>query len=165
MTTISACKEDMKTRKLPLVGKHGDGKFAIVSDIDYDKVSQYSWYLHQDSTTEGLSYVCRTDYNGKRAKRRITVFLHSLILGKKNGYMVDHINRNTLDNRRENLRFVTPLQNNLNRRMFKKGLKAAKGYTKVGRKYQAQLHSKYLGTFNTAKEAHQRYLLEIKDSL
>jgi UDP-N-acetylmuramoylalanine--D-glutamate ligase len=33
------------------------------------------------------------------------------ILGKKKGFEIDHINRNPLDNRKENLRFVTKTQN------------------------------------------------------
>jgi hypothetical protein len=35
------------------------------------------------------------------------IYLHILLMGKKQGLMIDHINRNKLDNRRENLRFVT----------------------------------------------------------
>lgn len=151
------------TCKLPLRGKHGTGKFAILSAIDYDRASQYNWHLHKSSKSNDLFYACRNVY--KTRKDYITLFLHNFIIGKKKGYIVDHINRNTLDNRRENLRFVTPLQSNLNRRMFKDGIESVKGYKKAGEKYEARTHSKHLGTFNTAEEAHQRYLLEVKDSL
>jgi hypothetical protein len=47
------------------------------------------------------------------------VLLHRIILGAKDGEVVDHINGNPLDNRRENLRLCTPGQNGLNRRMHK----------------------------------------------
>lgn len=42
--------------------------------------------------------------------------LHRLIMGAKPGQIVDHINRDTRDNRRANLRFVTPSQNMMNRK-------------------------------------------------
>jgi len=45
-------------------------------------------------------------------KRTIKLYLHHAVIGKPpKGYVVDHINRNPLDNRRENLRFVTVAEN------------------------------------------------------
>lgn len=41
-------------------------------------------------------------------------YLHHQILPPKKGFIIDHINRNKLDNRPENLRYVTVRQNTIN---------------------------------------------------
>lgn len=68
--------------------------------------------------------------------------------------IIDHINRNKLDNRITNIRNVNLHKNNLN--IF------GKGYEKRGNKYQAAIcvnkSKKYLGLYNTEIEAHQAYL-------
>lgn len=42
--------------------------------------------------------------------------MHSLIMGYRKGMVIDHINHNKLDNRKNNLRFVTKAQNQWNRK-------------------------------------------------
>lgn len=48
------------------------------------------------------------------------MYMHRMILDPPHGMFIDHINGNGLDNRRENIRLVTPSQNALNaRRAFR----------------------------------------------
>ena len=82
--------------------KLSTGEIAVCSGCDYEKLSiQEKW--SQD--THGYPYF--TDYSqGKK-----TIKLHNYLIGEiPEGYVVDHINGNKLDNRRENLRIITKLR-------------------------------------------------------
>ena len=67
--------------------------------------------------------------------------------------VIDHVNRNKLDNQVSNLRLVSNQENQFNRN--------AKGYYKRGNKYEAkiQLNGKqiHLGTYDTEEEASNSY--------
>jgi len=77
----------------------------FVSDCDYEKLKEFKWYAN----TQKQIFRCKR----RRASLR-TFFIHREILEAKDGEIVDHINRNTLDNQRENLRIVSGSQNNFN---------------------------------------------------
>jgi len=86
----------------------GRSYWAIVDDEDYPLVLQYSWHLRE---IRG----CRYAMNWQRINgKRYAVSLHSLLIGMRRGFQIDHINGNGLDNRRSNLRHVTPAQNQAN---------------------------------------------------
>lgn len=76
------------------------------------------------------------------------------------GLEVDHINGNSLDNRRSNLRIATPQQNKFNTKSrSKKGL--PKGVEQRGSSFRVTItinYSKYnLGTYDTVQEAEEVY--------
>ena len=89
-------------------------------------------------------------------------YLHRLIAGlpKTDPHTVDHINRNTLDNRRENLRICTPRENSWNRKLPV----SRAGYTGIqarGKRFEARIQiggkKLCLGTFDTREEAARAY--------
>lgn len=65
---------------------------ALVDERDYLLVADYTWHVHN-------GYACTV-------KKRRHVFMHRLLLQPQPKEIIDHINRNRLDNRRMNLRIV-----------------------------------------------------------
>jgi len=99
---------------IQLTGKHAVGgtQFAIVDDEQYEHLSQWKWKATPLSTGGHRYAVRNTTVNGKNT----TVYLHRYVIGYVGLDDVDHINHNSLDNRRENLRVVSRSTNILNRR-------------------------------------------------
>ncbi|MBU9360066.1 HNH endonuclease [Burkholderia multivorans] len=87
--------------------------------------------------------------------------LHRLITNAPDGYVVDHINGNKLDNRRENLRVCTVAQNLRNRRRAKSNKSGLKGVYLDKTRWRAQIRIDgrkiCLGSFPTADLAHEAY--------
>jgi hypothetical protein len=89
-----------------------NGMVTLVNEEDYDYARRYSWRYTKGG--EGKSDYVKTDI------RQQTYKLHRLILRARPGEIVDHVNRNTLDNRRCNLRFCDWSQNATNREFINK---------------------------------------------
>lgn len=81
-----------------------NGKFTIIDNEDYERVSSKSWWL------SGKGYA-----TGKTKGK--VVFLHRFIMNPPEDMQCDHINGDKLDNRRCNLRVVTHTQNMRNRKV------------------------------------------------
>lgn len=88
-----------------LGGKHARGRTTLVSPADRDLVEGHSWYCSQQG------YVHR-----REGRQQVNLARAVLGLGARGrlNLMADHINGDILDNRRENLRRVTPSQNSQN---------------------------------------------------
>src|SRR5574337_371204 len=89
-----------------------------------------------------------------------SIYLARFILDPEPGLLVDHINHDTLDNRRSNLRAIHPAINSLNRRTHTSVTPGA--YQDPGKRgWRAQIHfaGKYvfLGRYKTADEAMAAY--------
>ena len=93
-----------------------------------------------------LPYACIHRY-GRRIK------VHHIFVGHPLGrHVVDHINRNTLDNRRENLRVIPKSLNALNAPLSVGKLPRWVTLARNGR-YCAHMRL-YFGTYDTPEEAH-----------
>ena len=120
------------------------GKSFIIDRDDYDLISSKTWCVKENG------YV----YNKNN-------LLHRFILNNPRG-VVDHINGNTLDNRRCNLRICTQQENVYNSSMKSNNTSGYIGvsYDKSRKKYSADIkcgkHYR-LGRFNTAEDAAHAY--------
>lgn len=122
---------------------------SIVSLIDFDIVKKYKWSC---TSIRGNKYVVA--YVNKKY-----CYLHRLIMNAPKGLFVDHINHNTLDNRRENLRICTNAQNIQGQKLRKDNKSGVKGVSwdssRKKWKSEIQINKKYidLGSFNCFNEA------------
>lgn len=119
---------------------------VMICDLDdWNRLKDIKWYKNSQG------YVtCRKQDNG------LTKF-HLFVLGKKDGHWIDHINRNKLDNRKCNLRFVTPCENNWNKGLKKSNKTGISGVIKRHGKWAVYIcsnyKSHYIGTYDTKDEA------------
>lgn len=143
-------------------GSIGKGKYAIVDDVQYKKLNKFTWYLNE------YGYACRmTNINGKRTSFR----MHREIMNAKKNDLVDHINRNTLDNRISNLRFCTKSQNAINtaKTLSKCGYKGVSLdiRSNLTKRYRARVKyngiTYFIGRFATAIEAAMAYNAKVKE--
>lgn len=143
------------TREIPL----GRGYVALVDDADHDRiVAAGPWHavIKRDTV-----YAVHTEFTPPKTFR--AVFMHRLF--HPNAEAVDHINRDTLDNRRCNLRPATAAQNSQNRRKRADSKQPYKGIRRMARggprpwiaAITTRGEVKHLGMFATPEEAARAY--------
>lgn len=134
------------------------GYKVLIDDEDYEKINKYKY--HKNITASKTVYFSRTINKGNG--NRTATSLHRDIMCCKigDGKVIDHISGDTLDCRKQNLRFVSMMQNAQNRRKLKTG-NGLKGCTRWGNKYKACICANkkiiYLGLYKTETEAHAAY--------
>ena len=136
------------TREIKLT----QGQVAIVDDGDYECLSRNKWHYDQ-------GYAKRTIWkNGIN----VHVFMHRQILGFPSNAQIYHIDRNGLNNQRENLRLCTGRQNAHNRKLRSDTNTGFKGVTRYGGRYKARITVNgkrlLLGHFDRAEDAHKAYV-------
>ena len=98
------------------------GKFAIVDPDDYLWLCKFNWHVVKQ---DDYFYACRRPSVGEFRTGR-SVWMNREILNAPPGLLVDHRNHDTLDNRRENLRLATYVENGRNRRKLSRRNKSSK---------------------------------------
>lgn len=154
---MSIHKRNNGTSKIPLRGRGDIVKaWVIVDEEDYEWASRHRWHLHPDGYAARCQFVWR---DGRKSTK--SFMMHRELLGLEHGdrRVSDHINRNRLDNRRENLRIVTRTQNGQNTGGQPNTSSRYRGVTwdKREKRWMAQaiLHGKrhWLGYHETEEEA------------
>lgn len=117
--------------QIELLGNHARDAAAngdcdhimLISRSDLNLVMNFQWYLNASGYPATYGSI---DSGGVRCSAPYPMhqFLHPEC---PEGYVVDHINRNRLDNRRENLRIITAKQNSYNRKKPKNSKSRYKG--------------------------------------
>lgn len=73
----------------------------------------------------------------------VPILLHRTIMGNPPGILIDHANRNTLDNRKENLRFANRSQNAANIGLTSRNISGYKGINLIKGKWYANITFNY----------------------
>jgi hypothetical protein len=150
MKKIPLCKNSKKKR---------NKYFALVDDEDFEELNKYNWHVTIDKRNH--IYACRHDY--RDGKCISTPRMHRMIMDCPPNLVVDHINGDGLDNRKENLRICTHLQNCHNRGKSKNNTTGYKGvgFRKDRQVFIARLRYKrkllQLGEYKTKEEAFEVY--------
>lgn len=123
-----------------VTGVTSKGTEFIFDSDEYEKVSKYSWCLS------------KTNYLVANIKGKV-IKLHRYILSAAKGTVIDHINGNTLDNRKSNLRFCSQKDNARNTNA--KGVSLNKKTNKWRARIYVDRKEICLGTYSTYEEAYQ----------
>lgn len=126
------------------------GKTTLVDDEDYDRLNQHKWHYHCGYASRSITI----------NKKKTTWRMHWDIIGRPNdGFEIDHIDCNRLNNSKTNLRMATRQQNVANSGLRKTNTSGYKGVSWYKRynKWLAQIyyngHRVNLGYFNNKVDA------------
>lgn len=122
------------------------GVTCLIDDEDWDRIKAYKWCRH-----------AKKKYAGARVEDRM-VLMHRMIMNAPKGVAVDHINHDTFDNRKMNLRICTQAENmwNAKHRGSNTKIRGIHFRKKVGN-YQVDITSNgkrlYLGVYSNLEDA------------
>jgi hypothetical protein len=139
-------------REIPLT----QGRVAVVSDEDFEELSQHKCQFTANARRHGRGYATR--FVNDRP-----VYMHRVILDAPKGVQVDHIDGDRLNNTRENLRLATLKENRRNNGAYvcnKSGYKGVTWHKKAG-KWVAGItvdnKRVYLGLHSDPRDAARAY--------
>jgi hypothetical protein len=143
--------------------KISQDKVTTIDSNDYEILSKYKWYASKDGRNH---YEVRTSYwDGEKVKH---ISMSRFLLDDPEGKQVDHINGDTLDNRRCNLRICEQEENAMNQKKAKsyggnecssqyKGVNKNKKTGKITAYISHNCKRIHLGTFTTEEMAAAAY--------
>lgn len=143
----------MKTIEL---SKGKNGRVTLVDDEDFEELNQYIWHYSN-------GYAKRSEYADGRGSERTIFIMHRVIMNTPEGMLVDHINHDTLDNRKVNLRNCTKGDNQQNVNHHKDSTSGYKGVawdSSRGRwvaRIMGNGKSIFLGRFTSPEDAARAY--------
>ena len=134
------------------------GKVALVDDEDFEYLNQWKWFANN---MKGNFYAVRAITVSKCKQKSIS--MHRLIMKPEKENVIDHLDGNSLNNQKNNLRICTHAENMRNSKIYSNNTSGFKGvyWHKQTAKWMAyirinnkQLH---LGLFIDPKEAARAY--------
>lgn len=127
------------------------GHRLLVDDADVLALAEHKWHAFP---ARGTFYA--------QAGDDTSLTVHRLLMKPGRGLVVDHVNRNGLDNRRVNLRSATHSQNHANRPAPRSNTSGYKGVSRTAEgRWSARItvdyQQRYLGTFVDPWDAAEAY--------
>lgn len=132
-------------------------KICYVDDEDYELISKYNWYIKRSYNI----FYAITNINKKKVRMHRLIYSNYYTIDKND--IIDHIDKNGLNNQKNNLRKCNKSQNSINTVKRKTNTSGFKGvsFYKTFQKYRATIHKdgiKYsLGYFNSPIDAAKAY--------
>lgn len=139
-------------------------KISIVDDEMFEFLNKFKWFFVDCGT--GYAKMSLPKIN----KIQKQLAMHHMVIGYPiHGNVVDHINGNSLDNRRMNLRITTCRNNLLNKQRHRDGKLVGVQFSKQKKRrlhpWGSEIYANgkrfWLGCFATELEAHHAYLLAV----
>jgi len=139
------------------------GKYALVDPEDFEYLNQWKWHYNH-------GYAVRNVWSPVHK----ILYMHCEIMNPPKGMKVDHKNRNSLDNQRDNLRICTPRENTRNTGKIKRQTTSRyKGvyWSKLHNKWRAKIAIRkagiekhyHIGLFENERHAGMAYDIWAKD--
>jgi WD40 repeat protein len=140
------------------------GHDVMLDDEDVNFVQSHKWQI-DSAWKRGKIYFFYNDHYYKEDGKRTTYhkFLHRLLMGTPVGLVTDHIDGNTLNCQKSNMRICTQDENNKNIKMPNTNTSGYKGVSwhKGHKKWRADIHvdghQVSLGIYDDPKKAYEVY--------
>ena len=133
---------------IKIIKRNGNVVYTKIDFCDLELINKFNFRIGVAYSNGTKSYYAGNKKYG---------YLHRILLNPKQNKVIDHINHDTLDNRRVNLRIVNKSENQFNQKnpkgcYFNKQCKKWLAYITF---YKKRI---WLGSFNSEEKAHEEYL-------